>query len=118
MSDGTGRSRASDDYPSGFAQNLAQWMIEHEGLVVGLAALRDLGDEADAAVAAILELRPLLRARLSWELWERIVLASGRDPETVLLSAFPPAQLEWVSYAIFGNDWRALSYLWAEGGDR
>jgi hypothetical protein len=60
------------------ARQLAAWIDQHLGLLRGLADLRELGPDAEEAVAAVLEVRELKTTVLSWQLWEALAALRAR----------------------------------------
>jgi hypothetical protein len=84
--------RPDDD--NDFPAHLRTALVEHEDLVAGLAHLRQLA-KSETAVDAVLHVPALLKLRLSWELWEALVLGDGEDPERLLVRRVPLAMLDW-----------------------
>lgn len=78
------------------------WLEENDGLMAGLARLRELSG-SDAAVQAVLAVPELARLRLSWELWESIVSGQGDEPEALLLGHIPLATLDQARFALYGE---------------
>lgn len=112
VADGSAHFGAPGDSPYGFAEALGEWLHEHDGLVEALRVLRDLGEDASDAVAAVLSLRPVRVMAQSWALWEPLV--DARDvavPLSHLLRVLPGDVVESVSYALWGNDHRALKLV-------
>jgi hypothetical protein len=74
---------------------------ENRELIEGLARLREL-PRAERAVEAVLAVPEVQRMRLSWELWEALVVGNGVDPDRLLLGRVPLADLERARFAIWG----------------
>lgn len=98
------RTRAAiDDGQERSVTLIARWVDEHLGLVNGLVALRELGPEAEPALDAVLGLRELTQARLSWELVEALCAGDGQNLDAVLLEEIPLQRLERARLALWGR---------------
>jgi len=97
------RSAPSDQGEQRSGRLIARWVDEHLGLVSGLIALRELGPEAERALNAVLGLRELRRARLSWELVEALCAGAGQNLDALLLEEMPLQRLERARLALWGS---------------
>lgn len=103
----TGHPNAPSDPGVRFADAMSKWLEAYPGILDALVALRDFGDDAADALEAILDLKPVCRLRLSWELWAALAEGDGFDPEDILLGLMPLHVLERLRYALWGErPWR------------
>lgn len=79
----------------------ARWVEEHHDLLVGLRALRRLGPVAADAIEAVMELPPVRRLRLSWELAVALAESEGRDGRESLVELIGAENVELVEVALF-----------------
>jgi hypothetical protein len=86
-----------------WASTLAEWLEDHEAVLNGIVALRELGDEAYPAVTACLLVPRLRRMRHGWQLWEALADGEGVDAEVLLFDA-APARLIAVGHAAFWGE--------------
>lgn len=86
-----------------WATTLAEWLDDHQAVLRGVVALRELGDEAYPAVTASLLIPTLRRMRAGWELWEALADGEGLDPEALLFEA-APIQLIALGHAAFWGE--------------
>lgn len=103
MNNGNGPAHAPDFDLAGFARTLGTWLGDHEDLLRGVAALRELGDQAFTAVTAVLVVPEIRKLRLGWELWEAMAEGQGLDPEVLLLEATPLGLIELGHEALYGE---------------
>jgi hypothetical protein len=80
----TRRERQYGSTADEFPARLATWLVVNRELVDALVALRRLGNEASAALAAALDIRRVATMRLSLGLWSAFVADEGDDAERVL----------------------------------
>jgi hypothetical protein len=78
------------------------WLEQNEGLIAGLVRLRQL-PRSDRAVREVLAVPEVRQARLSWELWETLVLGHGDEPERLLLGRVPFGLIEQARLAFWGS---------------
>ncbi len=97
----TDRTRRVRTRPDDFPAHLRAWLEEYDDLLSGITILRRLPD-SDAAVEAVLAVREMRKARLSWEMWQALVLGEGDDPDRLLLGRVPLALLEQARLAFYG----------------
>ena len=95
------RTRSHDDDQAPF--RLRIWLERNDGLIAGLARLRELRG-SERAVEAVLAVPEVRITRASWELWEALVLGNGDDPERLLLGRVPLAVLEQARHAFWGTE--------------
>lgn len=95
------RTRQVSTRPDDFPGRLGAWLAQYDDLLGGIVLLRRLPDGA-AAVDAVLAVREITTVRLSWELWEALVLGEGDDPDPLLLGRIPLASLEQAHLAFYG----------------
>ncbi len=86
------------------ARALKRCVDEQLGLMAGLAALRNLGSSAEAAVAAVLSVHEVRCLVLSWVLFETMMTTDDRYPEGLLDEVFDPGRLALARVALFGTD--------------
>jgi hypothetical protein len=84
------------------AEAIASWIEEHKAIVYSLVALRELGDVANDAVDAVLDVRPVRAFLASWDLWCAMVGASSGDADTLLEEFLPRALIDHANVA-FGR---------------
>lgn len=82
------------------ARAVAAWVDEHVDLLVGLAALRGLGAEADRAVDEVLAVRELRKVSLSVDLFDLLATGNDQDAGRLLLEAGPPAHVRLLATAL------------------
>lgn len=70
--------------PATFADRLQEALAPHWRLIGGLIELREIGVDGEEAVERILNLPALRTVRLSWELWDMLVIGDGHDPDDLL----------------------------------
>lgn len=85
------------------ASLIASTVEELEDVLVGLTALRSLGECAESAIAAVLDVPEVKQLRLSWELLEALMLGEGLEPEPVLESVLDPDWREYARAALLGD---------------
>jgi hypothetical protein len=90
----------------GFPTALARWLGRNSDLIDALLALRRLDTEAAEAVSALLRVRRIAEARLSWELWEALTEGDGDDPDALVLDVLPVDLVERARRALLGPSWR------------
>lgn len=103
MANGIRRARTRPHDEDQAPTRLRMWLDANDGLMAGLVRLRELRG-SERAVGAVLAVPELQRIRLSWELWESLVLGDGDDPERLLLGRVPLAALEQARLAFYGVD--------------
>ena len=103
MANGNRRARTRPHDEDQAPIRLRMWLDTNDALMAGLVRLRELRG-SEKAVRAVLAVPELLTTRLSWELWESLVLGHGDDPERLLLGRIPLAALDQARLAIWGND--------------
>ncbi len=96
------RTRRVSARPDPFPARLRDWLEEYDDLLGGIVVLRRLPD-SDTAVEAVLAVREVRKARLSWELWEALLLGEGDDPDRLLLGRVPFALLDRARRAFWGD---------------
>src|SRR4051794_38499751 len=84
------------------ARQLARWIDQHLGLLRGLVELRDLGPDADDAVAAVGSVPEIVRIVAGWALWEAIAAGDGLDAEALLVQEIPYTRVALARRALWG----------------
>jgi hypothetical protein len=86
------------------AMAIGAWAQEHDDLLGGLQALRLLGPGAAPALEAVLAVRELRRARLSFEIFEVLAEGTGLDPRALLDEVVSEPVVQRFRSAIYGQD--------------
>lgn len=94
----------SVDATSSFVRLMEEWIEEHDELLCGLVALRDLGFEAEDATSAVLAIREVRKFTLSWQMCELLAEDDGIDFDAALAETFPVAIVNHLRYALFGDE--------------
>ena len=68
---------------------LSDWIADNTELLLGVYALRGLGEQAAEALDAVMKVRQLNHTRLSWELWETLANSRGIDTNALLEERVP-----------------------------
>lgn len=89
--------------PATFAHNLRKALAPHRRLLDGLIELREIGSDGEEAVERILDLPDLRRVRLSWELWDMLVIGDGHEPDDLLAVHIRPDHLDEARLALWGR---------------
>ena len=88
------------------AHTIREQIESLEDVLIGLAALRDLGSTAVESVDSVMEVFELKRLRLSWELLDALMQGDGLDFDALIEASVDPTLLrvtrqalldEWVS---------------------
>jgi hypothetical protein len=101
MANGNRRARTRPHDEDQAPTRLRMWLDANDDLMAGLVRLRELRG-SERAVRAVLAVPELQRLRLSWQLWESLVLGDGDDPDRLLLGRVPLAALEQARLALYG----------------
>lgn len=102
MANGThSLARPADAYTA-MAQHIAEAILRNEELLVGLDALRALGDEAEAAVEEALEVRSIKIMRLSLALLSELLYDEGYDAVEFLADFIDPELVMTANSALLG----------------
>jgi hypothetical protein len=83
---------------------LSEWIIDNTDLLLGVWALRGLGEPAAQAVESVMKVKHLETTRLSWELWEHLAINHGVDTDSLLEDHIPPHLLRLAHAALRGAD--------------
>lgn len=98
-----GKSHATLGEYERSAVALSRWIESHLGLLSGLAALRDLGEEADLALDAVFEIREVRCTRFGWQLVDALCASDGEDFEALILRHLPLSRWETARSALWGQ---------------
>jgi hypothetical protein len=85
------------------AVSVAERIEEYSDIIVGLAALRGLGQDGQAIADAAIELRDLRVLRLSWELLDALIESDGLDGSELLNKHTTDELVDCARIAIWGE---------------
>ena len=80
---------------------VADAIVELEDVIYGIDGLRALGEPAEAALAAVLEVPPVRKLSLSWQLVEALADGDGVDLEAHLIELLGFEQATYVRGVLF-----------------
>lgn len=105
----TGPRSAAEADAARAAHYLRGWLAEHGELVDQLINLRLDGEEEP--VEALLSGKDVNCLRLSWELWDALVLGDGHDGETLLVPHLGQELYDRLRLALWGRGVAARAVL-------
>lgn len=84
-------------------KTIGEWVVAYEDLLRGLSSLRELGSDASGAVDAVMQVRPLLVLRLSWQLLQVLAADDGYDWDVLVARALSVELIQLVEAAVFDD---------------
>src|SRR5687767_6753985 len=90
--------------PDEFAGRLKAEIGRNTLLLNAMVRLREMGQVGDGALEALGQVAPIERLRLSWELWDCLVIAEGEDPDELLSPHITVDLVDFARMALFGPE--------------
>lgn len=103
MHNGNRRFNAPTHDPETFADRLTTAIAPVRALLDGLVVLREMGVDGADAVDSLLALPEIHRLRISWELWDMLVIGDGHDPDDLLADHLRLDLLDEFRVALWGH---------------
>lgn len=85
------------------AETMALVLSRRAGLLSALTTLRSLGTEANDAIDAVLELKPVRFMSATWELWDSVADTAGLSTDALLAKHLGEDYVHVAREALFGD---------------